>query len=104
VGVSCASPSASALIGFLDDYDKVKKRHHKGMSGRVGCSPSSSSPGIGCCDHHWGGGTELYFPFYNTPLVNRRPALHFVRAFVVGAPSAMRCNLTDGLDGLATMR
>ncbi|MGZ8282363.1 MAG: phospho-N-acetylmuramoyl-pentapeptide-transferase, partial [Allosphingosinicella sp.] len=23
------------LIGFLDDYDKVKKRHHKGISGRV---------------------------------------------------------------------
>jgi phospho-N-acetylmuramoyl-pentapeptide-transferase len=34
------------LIGFLDDYDKVKKRHHKPASpGGCGCSPSSSSPG-----------------------------------------------------------
>ena len=26
------------LIGFLDDYDKVKKAHHAGLSGRIGCS------------------------------------------------------------------
>jgi hypothetical protein len=32
------------LIGFLDDYDKVTKRSHKGISGESGCSPSSSSP------------------------------------------------------------
>ena len=28
-------------IGFLDDYDKVTKASHKGVSGRCGCSANS---------------------------------------------------------------
>jgi hypothetical protein len=32
------------LIGFLDDYDKVKKAHHAGLSAGCGCSSNSPSP------------------------------------------------------------
>jgi UDP-N-acetylmuramyl pentapeptide phosphotransferase/UDP-N-acetylglucosamine-1-phosphate transferase len=35
LGLPSSSPSASGLIGFLDDYDKVTKSSHKGVSGRT---------------------------------------------------------------------
>jgi phospho-N-acetylmuramoyl-pentapeptide-transferase len=34
-GSSCSSPWAFGLIGFADDYAKVKKQTHKGVSGKV---------------------------------------------------------------------
>jgi phospho-N-acetylmuramoyl-pentapeptide-transferase len=36
------------LIGFLDDYDKVKKRSHKGVSGRMRLLAEFVVAGIGC--------------------------------------------------------
>ena len=33
-GSCCSSPSASALIGFCDDYLKVTKRNHQGRAGQ----------------------------------------------------------------------
>ena len=47
-GPACSSRSASALIGFLDDYDKVTKRSHKGVSGRVRLLAEFVVAGIGC--------------------------------------------------------
>src|ERR1700712_381138 len=35
VGASLAVTLGFGLIGFLDDYDKVRKASHKGVSGRV---------------------------------------------------------------------
>src|SRR5678815_4134078 len=90
------------LIGFLDDYDKVKKRHHKGVSGRVRLLAEFLVAGIGCAIIVWGAGTDLYVPFYNTPLVNLGPLSVAFGAFVVVA-FGNAVNLTDGLDGLATM-
>ena len=90
-------------IGFLDDYDKVKKRSHKGVSGRMrllaefvdrrASAAGSSSQGAG---------TELYIPFYNGPVVDLGPFYIVFAAFVVVA-FGNAVNLTDGLDGLATM-
>src|SRR3954447_2934697 len=34
-------------IGFLDDYDKVKKRHHKGISGRMRLLAEFAVAGLG---------------------------------------------------------
>ncbi|MGZ8336841.1 MAG: phospho-N-acetylmuramoyl-pentapeptide-transferase [Allosphingosinicella sp.] len=90
------------LIGFLDDYDKVKKRHHKGVSGRVRLLAEFLVAGIGCGIIAWGAGTELYIPFYNVPLINLGPLYVAFGAFVVVA-FGNSVNLTDGLDGLATM-
>ena len=90
------------LIGFLDDYDKVTKRSHKGVSGKVRLLAEFVIAGIGCWIITYGAGTELYIPFYNGPVVDLGPFYIVFAAFiVVGAGNAV--NLTDGLDGLATM-
>ena len=90
------------LIGFLDDYDKVTKRSHKGVSGKVRLLGEFIVAGIGCWIITFGAGTELYIPFYNGPAANLGPFYILFAAFVVvGAGNAV--NLTDGLDGLATM-
>jgi phospho-N-acetylmuramoyl-pentapeptide-transferase len=90
------------LIGFLDDYDKIKKRHHKGVSGRMRLLAEFVVAGIGCWIITWGAGTELYIPFYNGPVVDLGPFYILFAAFVVVA-FGNAVNLTDGLDGLATM-
>ena len=89
-------------IGFLDDYDKVKKRSHKGVSGRMRLLAEFVVAGIGCWIITYGAGTELYIPFYNGPVVDLGPFYIFFAAFVVVA-FGNAVNLTDGLDGLATM-
>lgn len=87
------------LIGFLDDYDKVRKASHKGVSGKVRLLGEFAIAGIAA----WlvVGETTLYLPFvsFGIPL---GPFYYVFAAFViVGAGNAV--NLTDGLDGLAIM-
>jgi phospho-N-acetylmuramoyl-pentapeptide-transferase len=91
-------------IGFLDDYDKIKKRHHKGISSRLRLLAEFVVAGLGCWIISWGGGvgTELYIPFYNGPVIDLGPFYILFAAFVVVA-FGNAVNLTDGLDGLATM-
>ncbi|HEY0147459.1 MAG TPA: phospho-N-acetylmuramoyl-pentapeptide-transferase [Allosphingosinicella sp.] len=91
------------LIGFLDDYDKVTKRHHAGVSARVRLLAEFTVAGIGCTIIIWGGaGTELYIPFYRGPVVDLGWLYIPFAAFVV-VSFGNAVNLTDGLDGLATM-
>jgi phospho-N-acetylmuramoyl-pentapeptide-transferase len=90
------------LIGFLDDYDKVTKRSHKGVSGKVRLMGEFVVAGIGCYIIVQGTGTELYVPFLQGPLVDLGPFYFLFAAFVVVA-FGNAVNLTDGLDGLATM-
>jgi phospho-N-acetylmuramoyl-pentapeptide-transferase len=91
------------LIGFLDDYDKVTKSHHKGVSARVRLLAEFAVAGIGCAIIIWGGaGTELYIPFYRGPVVDLGWFYIPFAAFVV-VSFGNAVNLTDGLDGLATM-
>ncbi len=90
------------LIGFLDDYDKVKKRHHKGVSAKVRLLAEFVVAGIGCWIILWGATTQLYVPFYNGPVIDLGWFyIAFAAIVVVGFGNAV--NLTDGLDGLATM-
>jgi phospho-N-acetylmuramoyl-pentapeptide-transferase len=90
------------LIGFLDDYDKVTKRSHKGVSGRTRLLAEFLVAGIGCYVIISGTGTELHVPFVQGPVADLGPFyLLFATVVVVGAGNAV--NLTDGLDGLATM-
>ncbi|HEX4738452.1 MAG TPA: phospho-N-acetylmuramoyl-pentapeptide-transferase [Allosphingosinicella sp.] len=90
------------LIGFLDDYDKVTKRSHKGVSARVRLLAEFLVAGVGCTIITWGAGTELYIPFWKGPVVDLHFAYPFFAAFVVVA-FGNAVNLTDGLDGLASM-
>jgi phospho-N-acetylmuramoyl-pentapeptide-transferase len=89
-------------IGFLDDYDKLRKGHHKGVSGRTRLLAEFLVAAIGCWVISWGAGTELYIPFYNGPVIDLGPFYIVFAAFVVVA-FGNAVNLTDGLDGLATM-
>ena len=90
------------LIGFLDDYDKVKKRHHAGVSGRTRLLAEFLVAAIGCYFILQGTGTDLYIPFFQGPVVDLGWFYIAFAAFVVVA-FGNAVNLTDGLDGLATM-
>ena len=90
------------LIGFLDDYDKVTKRSHKGVSGKIRLLAEFVVAGIAAWIIVSQVSTNLYVPF----LFNRAiPLGYFYYVFaatvIVGFGNAV--NLTDGLDGLATM-
>jgi phospho-N-acetylmuramoyl-pentapeptide-transferase len=88
------------LIGFLDDYAKVTKYAHAGLSARIRLIAEFTVAGIALAlvvtD------TNLYLPVFSNLYVPMGPAYYLFAAFViVGAGNAV--NLTDGLDGLATM-
>jgi len=90
------------LVGFLDDYDKVKKRSTAGVSGKVRLLAEFAIAGVACWMIARGNGTALYLPFLKGPIVDLGFAYVLFAAFVVvGFGNAV--NLTDGLDGLATM-
>ena len=97
------------LLGFLDDYDKVTKQHHAGLTGKQKLAaqfalaivasalliwfstPSPTSPGLE---------TSIAFPFFKEVLLNLGWFYVAFAAFtIVGFSNAV--NLTDGLDGLA---
>ncbi|RVT89402.1 phospho-N-acetylmuramoyl-pentapeptide-transferase [Sphingomonas crocodyli] len=90
------------LIGFLDDYDKVKKRSHKGVSGKVRLAGEFLIAGLASWLIVSGNGTELYVPFYNGAVIDLGPLYVVFAAFTIVA-FGNAVNLTDGLDGLAIM-
>ena len=89
-------------IGFMDDYDKVTKRSHKGVSGRVRLGIEFFIAGLACTWIASATGTTLYLPFLKDAGLELGPFYILFAAFIVtGFGNAV--NLTDGLDGLATM-
>ena len=89
-------------IGFLDDYDKVTKRSHKGVSGKVRLLMEFVVAGVAAWIIVSGNDTTLYLPFYNGPVIDLGPFYVLFAAFTMVA-FGNAVNLTDGLDGLATM-
>jgi phospho-N-acetylmuramoyl-pentapeptide-transferase len=91
------------MIGFLDDYDKVRKQKTAGVSGKVRLIGEFIIAGIASAIIIFAeGNTQLYVPFLSWV----HPDLgYFYIAFaaftIVAFGNAV--NLTDGLDGLATM-
>lgn len=89
-------------IGFMDDYDKVTKRSHKGISGRTRLLIEFFIAGLACTWIASRTGTTLYLPFLKDAGLALGPFYILFAAFIVtGFGNAV--NLTDGLDGLATM-
>ncbi|MCX8477271.1 MAG: phospho-N-acetylmuramoyl-pentapeptide-transferase [Sphingomonas sp.] len=89
-------------IGFLDDYDKVRKASTAGVSGRVRLLGEFVIAGIASWVIIGQTGTQLYVPFFAWI----HPDLGwfyipFAAFTIVAFGNAV--NLTDGLDGLATM-
>ncbi len=89
-------------IGFMDDYDKVTKRSHKGVSGRTRLIIEFLIAGLACTFIASRTGTMLYLPFLKDFGLSLGMFYIVFAAFIVtGFGNAV--NLTDGLDGLATM-
>ena len=90
------------LVGFMDDYDKVTKRSHKGVSGKVRLLLEFIIAGAAVTLIVSQTGGKLYLPFVNGPVADLGYWYIIFGAFVI-VSFGNSVNLTDGLDGLATM-
>jgi len=93
-------------IGFYDDYLKITKQSHKGFSGRIRLAAEAVVALAACfAIARLGVGpfaTSLTFPFFKELILPLGWFFVVFGAFIiVGAGNAV--NLTDGLDGLATV-
>ena len=90
------------LIGFLDDYDKVTKNSHAGVSAKVRLLGEFIVAGVASYLIVSQINTNLYIPFFSDVSIPLGPFYYvFAAVFIVGFGNAV--NLTDGLDGLAIM-
>ena len=90
------------LIGWLDDYDKVRKAHHAGLSGKTRLLLEFLIAGVATWLMIRTGGTGLHLPFVKETVADLGWFYIAFGAFVIVA-FGNAVNLTDGLDGLATM-
>ncbi|MCT7375010.1 phospho-N-acetylmuramoyl-pentapeptide-transferase [Chelativorans salis] len=93
-------------IGFYDDFLKVTKQSHMGFSGKIRLALEFIIAGLAAWMIMRAGqepfSSSLTFPFFKELLLNLGIFFIPFAAFViVGAGNAV--NLTDGLDGLATV-
>jgi len=89
-------------VGFLDDLRVVKRRSHKGLSGKLRLLLEFIIAGITALvlAHHPAFSTTLSVPFFKEIQPDLGPLyIPFTLFVIVGAANAV--NLTDGLDGLA---
>jgi phospho-N-acetylmuramoyl-pentapeptide-transferase len=90
------------VIGFLDDYDKVSKAHHAGISGKMRLALEFIIAGFATWLIVRTGHSQLHLPFVQGPVMDLGWAYVAFGAFVI-VSFGNAVNLTDGLDGLATM-
>ncbi|HEY8990858.1 MAG TPA: phospho-N-acetylmuramoyl-pentapeptide-transferase [Luteolibacter sp.] len=128
VAVCACTMGACGLLGFCDDYKKVKEKKSDGVSARsklfwqlvialvaacfiyfkkeisgFGASEVERLAGVAGfrLGQHPIGIGEICFPLFKVPLVDLHwLAIPFFVAIIIGCSNAV--NLTDGLDGLAT--
>ncbi|RIA47065.1 phospho-N-acetylmuramoyl-pentapeptide-transferase [Hephaestia caeni] len=89
-------------IGFLDDYDKVRKASSAGVSGKMRLLGEFAVAGIASYLIVLQNGTHLYLPFVTGVSIDLGWFYVAFAAFVI-VSFGNAVNLTDGLDGLATM-
>lgn len=93
---------AFGFIGFIDDYAKVRKNNHDGLSGRTRLILEFIIAGLAVAWIDMSTDTVLYLPFVKDSGIDLGWGHVLLGAFIVtGFGNAV--NLTDGLDGLATM-
>ncbi len=90
------------MIGFLDDYDKVSKATSAGVSGRIRLLGEFAIAGVASWIIIQQSGTMLYVPFFSHISIDLGYFYILFAAFTIVA-FGNAVNLTDGLDGLATM-
>lgn len=90
------------LIGFCDDYQKVKKHQNLGLTALQKFALQLAAAVVFLCLMRYEGllTPNLYVPFFHVSLVMNWPVYMVFAAFViVGTVNAV--NITDGIDGLA---
>ena len=95
--------SGFGVIGWLDDYDKVKKAHHAGLSGKTRLALEFLIAGMASWLMVRTGGTGLHVPFVKETVIDLGVPLYVAFGAFVIVAFGNAVNLTDGLDGLATM-
>jgi phospho-N-acetylmuramoyl-pentapeptide-transferase len=94
-----------AVIGFVDDYRKLRDRNAKGLAGRYKLlfQFGLAIPAVIILLEQTGLSTELFFPFVRPDRLSLElptwAYVLFAAIVIVGMSNAV--NLTDGLDGLA---
>ena len=94
------------LLGAFDDYKKIKQSHSSGISSKLKIILQIFLSIIGISFYiyfvDYQGMTNLYFPFFKNIIINLGWFfITFAIFVIVGSSNAV--NLTDGLDGLATV-
>ena len=89
-------------IGFLDDYDKVRKASTAGVSGKVRLLLEFAIAGVAAWIIMQENGSGVFFPFTNRYFIDLGYFYPLFAAFTIVA-FGNAVNLTVGLDGLATM-
>ena len=108
-GVYCTSYRLFALIfgliGFVDDYRKVRQHQNEGLTARQKFILQLAAAVVFLVLMRYEGllTNDLYIPFLNMSLtINWILYLIFAAFVIVGCVNAV--NLTDGIDGLACQR
>ena len=95
---------AFGLIGFADDFIKVKKKRNLGLTGiqKLLLQIIAAALFLYFLYKHGALTCDLYIPFVKAPVTGIPPVayLAFAVFVIVGCVNAV--NLTDGIDGLAT--
>ena len=91
------------LIGFVDDYRKVRQHQNEGLTAKQKFALQLLAAVVFLCLMRYEGllTNDLYIPFINVTLtVNWIVYLIFAAFVIVGCVNSV--NLTDGIDGLAS--
>ena len=92
------------LIGFYDDFIKVKKKRNLGLTGVQKLLLQVLASAVFLAAMHFTGALkyDLYIPFVKEPVAHVPTLLYLAVAVfaIVGCVNAV--NLTDGIDGLAS--
>ncbi len=90
------------LIGFLDDYEKVKKKRNLGLTAlqKLALQTAAAAVLIFLLRLEGHLSSNLYVPFFNVTVRLPYPVYLVLAVFIiVGCVNAV--NITDGIDGLA---
>ena len=95
------------LVGFFDDYQKLHRNSHHGLSGRTKLGLEILISAFACVAVTYvtppGLANALALPFFKNVLIELGWFfVPFGVLVIIGASNAV--NLTDGLDGLATLK
>ncbi len=107
VWVACGVYTALTLLGFADDFLKLKQKNSRGVPGRQkmlvqGCITFLALGALLMHPDSYALMTQLWVPFYKLPLWETMPlGVAFLLFFCVLSGTSNAINLTDGVDGLA---